>query len=74
MGSVLAIYNKFGRKVLNDSISVDGDCYFGDRPIKIRALLEGRTHPQLIYISDLIADDGKEEIQAVIKANRRKQR
>lgn len=74
MGSVLAIYTKFGRKILNDSILIDGDCYFGDRPIKIRAVVEGRTHPQLLYISDLIADNGKEEIQAVIKANHRKQR
>lgn len=68
----MAIYTKFGRKILNDSIRIDGDCYFGDRPIRIRALVEGRTHPQLLYISDLIADDGKEEIRAVIKANRRK--
>jgi hypothetical protein len=67
----VAIYTKHGKRLIKESITVDNDCYVGRKVIKIRALVEGRTGPQSLYVSDLLADNGKREIQDVISANRR---
>ena len=65
----VAIYTKHGKKLIKESITVDNDCYVGRKIIKIRALVEGRTAPQSFYVSDLLADNGRQEIQDVIDAN-----
>jgi hypothetical protein len=70
----MAIYTKHGKKIINDSIHIDGECYFADKVIKMRALVEGETAPRLIYVTDLLADHGKAEINDVIAANSKKQR
>lgn len=68
----MAVYTKLGKKIINDSITVDGDCYAGDKQIKIRALVEGKSTPQLLYITDLLADNGKQEIDDVVRASLKK--
>jgi hypothetical protein len=62
----VAIYTKHGKRLITESITVDGDCYVGRKAIKIRALVEGQTIRQSFYISDLLADNGKQEIQDAI--------
>jgi hypothetical protein len=64
----VAIYTKHGKKLINDSIRIDGDCYVGDNLINIRALVEGEDVPRLFYRTDLRADDDKREIDDVINA------
>jgi hypothetical protein len=64
----MAIYTKLGKKLDNTGIRIDGDCYAGDKIIKLRAVVEGEQLPRLLYVTDLLADNGKEEIDAVIKA------
>jgi hypothetical protein len=64
----VSIYTKHGKKVLSETIRIDGDCYFADKVIKIRAVVEGETASRLLYVTDLLADDGRREIEDVIKA------
>ena len=70
----MALYTKYGRKIMNDSIMIDGDCFVGDKVIKIRALVEGGTTLRLLYLTDVLADNGKAEIDDVIRANLKKRR
>lgn len=70
----MALYSKYGRKIINDSIMIDGDCYVGDKVIKIRALVEGKIAPQLFYLTDVLADNGKAEVDDVVRANLKKRR
>jgi len=65
----VAIYTKYGKEIIKESVTVDRDCYVGNKVIKIRALVEGRNERQSLYVSDLLADNGKREIQDVIDAN-----
>jgi hypothetical protein len=65
----VAIYTKHGKRIVKESITLDSDCYVGRKVIKIRALVDGREEKQSFYLSDLIADNGKQEIQDVISAN-----
>ena len=65
----MAIYTKHGKRLIQESITLDSDCYVGRKAIKIRALVEGQTTLQSFYISDLLADNGKQEIQDAIDAN-----
>ena len=62
----VAIYTKHGKRLIKESITIDSDCYVGRKAIKIRALVEGQTTRQSFYISDLLADTGKQEIQDAI--------
>jgi hypothetical protein len=64
----VAIYTKLGKKVLEDTIRIDGDCYVGDKVIKIRAQVERERVARLLYVTDLLADGGKKEIQDEIRA------
>jgi hypothetical protein len=70
---LMAIYTKLGKKLDNSAIRIDGDCYVGDRVIKVRAMVEGEHLARLFYVTDLIADRGKQEINDVIKAVKKKQ-
>jgi hypothetical protein len=63
----VAIYTKHGKRVLADTIRIDGECYVADKVIKIRAVVEGEIVPRLFYVTDLLADDGHREIHDVIK-------
>lgn len=67
----MSIYTKHGKRLLNDTIRIDGECYAGNKLIQVRALVEGASVPQLFYLSDLVADEGRKEIDQVIKANRK---
>ena len=45
---------------------IDASCYFADRVVKIRCVPESRKKEQVYCVKDLLADDGKGEIQAFI--------
>ena len=64
----MAIYTKHGYMIINDSIHVDRSCYFDSKLLKIWALFEGATAEHQFFISDLKADNGKTEIDDVIRA------
>lgn len=64
----MAIYSKHSGKIINDSISVDSDCWMGSKLVKIRALVEGDIVAKYHWMSDLTADGGKREIEDAIKA------
>lgn len=63
---IMAIYTKVGDEVSN--IRIDGDCYTSGQLIQVWGLVTGQTSPRLLYISDLHADGGKQEIKAVTQA------
>lgn len=67
----MAIYTKQGQKIVNESISIDGECWMGKEVVKIRARTEGDTVEQYFWKSDLRADNDR-EIRDVIKANTKK--
>jgi hypothetical protein len=66
-GKSVAIYTKHGKRLDNNAIWIDGDCYAGDKVIKIRAIVEGERLARLLYVTDLLADDGKREIEDAIQ-------
>lgn len=45
----MALYTRHCKKITNDSIIIDDDCYMGDKVIKVRAQVEGRSQPQLLW-------------------------
>ena len=63
----MPIYTKHGKKVLSETINIDRDCYIGDKVIKLRALVDGETAPRLLWVTDLLVDDGRPEIQTAIQ-------
>jgi len=65
----MALYTKLGKRIINTSIEVNGDCCVGNKIIKILARVEGARSTQSYYISDLHADNGESEIWQVIAAN-----
>jgi hypothetical protein len=68
----VAIYTKLGKQLVKESITIDSGCYVGRKAIKIRACIEGQTSFKYFFISDLLADNGRQEIQDVINANSKK--
>lgn len=65
----MAIYSKrYAKKLVNDSIRIDEDCYFADKVTKIRAVVEGETKSRVFYVTELLADNGTTEIHDVITA------
>lgn len=67
-GKSVAIYTKHGKRLDSKAMWIDGDCYAGDKVIKIRAIVEGERLARLFYVTDLLADDGRREIQTAIQA------
>lgn len=64
----MAIYTKLGKRLLQETIRIDDDCYIGDKVIRFRAVVEGQRIARLHYVTDLLADGGKTEIQAEIRS------
>ncbi|HLJ30175.1 MAG TPA: hypothetical protein VKY85_25940 [Candidatus Angelobacter sp.] len=64
----MAIYTKYGEKVINQSLRVDRDCMFNDKIVRVWATLEGQTAEKQYWISDLIGDK-KKEVRDVINSN-----
>jgi hypothetical protein len=62
----MAVYTKHGQRISNESARVDETCYFADKVIKIRAIPENRRKEQVYWVKDLLADDGKPEIESFI--------
>jgi hypothetical protein len=62
----MAVYTKYGQRISNKSARIDETCYFADRVIKIRAILENSKKEQVYWVKDLLADGGKAEIEAFI--------
>lgn len=64
----MAIYTKHGSKIINGSIRVDHGCYFDEKLLKVWALVEGANTERQFFISDLKGDNGKTEVDDVIRA------
>jgi len=64
----MAIYTKHGYMIINDSIHIDHSCYLDNKLLKVWALFDGATAEHQFFISDLKADNGKTEIDDVIRA------
>lgn len=62
----MAVYTKHGQRIKNGSARIDESCYFGNRVIKIRAVPDNRKKEQVYWVKDLLADDGRPEIEAFI--------
>lgn len=69
----MAIYTKYGEKLVNESLRVDAGCMSNDEVVKVWATVEGETAEKLYWISDVIGDN-KREVQNVIQANLKKGR
>lgn len=69
----MAIYTKYGEKLVNESLRVDAGCMSNDKVVKVWAVVEGETAEKLYWISDVIGDN-KREVQNVIQANLKKGR
>ena len=68
----MAIYTKHGQRIIHESARIDSSCYFADTVIKVRAVPENRKKQQVYWVKDLLADDGKAEIEAFIKTLKRR--
>lgn len=62
----MAVYTKHGQRITKEFARIDENCYFGDKVIKIRAVPENRKKEQVYWVKDLLADDGRPEIEAFI--------
>ena len=56
--------------VASPGIRIDSS-WFADKVIRIRAVAEGEKQEKVLWVKDLLADDGKSEIQATIAAARK---
>lgn len=65
----MAIFTKHGKEIDSKSVRTDGECYQGRTLVKIWAVIKGHTAPKTYYISDLTADDGRREIEGVVRSN-----
>ena len=65
---MMAIYTKHDQKIINESIRVEGSCYFDEKLLKVWALVEGATTERQFFISDLKGDNGTAEVNDVIRA------
>ena len=68
----MAIYTKQGLRIPHESARIDDACYFADKVIKIRAVPETRTKENVYWVRDLLADEGKAEIEAFIMTVQRR--
>jgi len=68
----MGIYTKHGQRVTTESARLDESCYFADKVIRIRAVPEKRRREQVYWVKDLLADEGKPEIEAFITTLKRK--
>jgi hypothetical protein len=64
----MAVYTKYGSRLTNESAHIDGSCYFADKIIKIRAVPENRKKEQVFWVRDLLADNGRPEIEAFVRS------
>ena len=67
----MAVRTKYGERVINESLRIDGDCMFNDQIVKVWATLEGQTAEKQYWLSDLVGDK-KTEVRDVINANSKK--
>ena len=63
----MAIYTKHGQRITGESVRIDPSCYFADKILRIRVVPEKGKREQVYWVKDLLADDGKQEIEAFIK-------
>lgn len=67
----MGIYTKYGQRLAAESAHVDASCYFADKIIKVRAVAENRRKEQVYWVKDLLADNGKPEVEVFISSLRR---
>lgn len=66
----MAVYTKHGQLLSPKSAHIGPDCYFADKVIKIRAVPERRKKEQVYWVKDLLADNGKPEIENFVTSLR----
>ena len=64
----MAIYTKFGGKVIQESLRVDQDCIFSGEIVKAWASVDGEAGEKQYWLSDLVGD-AKREVRDAIRAN-----
>lgn len=64
----MPVYTKWGQRIPYETARIDESCYFGDKVFKIRAVPENSKREQVYWVKDLLADDGRTEIEAFIKS------
>ena len=64
----MAIYSaKYAKELVVDSMRLDPN-YSSATGVRICAVLKGGKKERMFYVTDLLADDGRQEIQDVIAA------
>ena len=64
----MAIYTKHDQRMISESIRIDASCYFDEKLLKVWALVERATTERQFFISDLKSDNGKTEVDDLIRA------
>ena len=64
----MAVYTKHGDRLRHEAAHIDGSCYFADKVIKIRAVPENRKKERVYWLKDLLADNGRPEIEAFVNS------
>jgi hypothetical protein len=67
----MAIYTKHGQRLAPELARTDPSCFLGDKPFRIRAIAETDRKEQVYWVRDLLADNGRAEIEAFISNLRR---
>ena len=68
----MAIYSaKYAKELMADSMRLD-PTYVSPTGVRICAVLKGEKKDRVFYVTDLLADNGRQEIQHTIAALRLK--
>ena len=62
----MAVYTKHGQRIRSEAARIDASCYFGDQVFKIRAVAEGRKKEQVYWVRELLADNGRAEVEGFV--------
>lgn len=68
----MAVYTKLRHKRVA-SLYADQSCYQDGELVQVWTILEGERKPRKRFVSDLIADHGRQEIFAIVRAQIRAQ-
>ena len=64
----MPVYTKLGRKRIT-RLWANPDCYEQDELVQVWTVIENSTNPQKRFVSDLQADQGRQEILNIVMAD-----
>jgi hypothetical protein len=67
----MAVYTKHGQRLAAELARTDPGCCLGDKVFRIRAVPKNRKKEQVYWVRDLLADNGRAEIEAFISSLKR---